>query len=110
MPQLADPSGIRSRPISVVLGELAIAAGLIGESVTIACGFPANTLCQIWKYHTQALSAGNVIHACERQFGVCIENIDRLGVLNSPTIATKAREGIVKIRRHQTFLRCKAIH
>ena len=62
MPRLADPSGIRSRPASVALGELAIAAGLVGESVTIACDFPANTLCQVWKYYTQALGAGNVIH------------------------------------------------
>ncbi|MDP6721669.1 MAG: hypothetical protein QGF59_23580, partial [Pirellulaceae bacterium] len=63
MPQLADPSGIRSRPATVVLGELAIAAGLVGESVTVACDFPANTLCQVWKFYTQALCAGNVIHA-----------------------------------------------
>jgi hypothetical protein len=62
MPRLADPSGIRSRPDSVALGELAIAAGLVGESITIASDFPANTLCQIWKYHTQALGADNVIH------------------------------------------------
>ncbi len=61
MPQLNDPSGIRSRPPSVVLGELAIAAGLVGESVTITCDFPANTLCQVWKYYTQALGVGNVI-------------------------------------------------
>ena len=45
----------------------------------------------------------------ESQFGVCIEYVDRLCVLNSPTIATKACEGIVKIRRHKTFLRCKAV-
>lgn len=63
MPRLADPSGIRTRPASVALGELAIAAGLVGESVTITCDFSANTLCQIWKYYTQALGAGNVIHA-----------------------------------------------
>lgn len=63
MPRLPDPSGIRSRPASVVLGELAIAAGLVGESVTVACDFPANTLCQIWKAYAQALGAGNVIHA-----------------------------------------------
>ena len=63
MPRLTDPSGIRSRPASVAIGELAIAAGLVGESVTITCDFPASTQCQIWKYHTQALGAGNVIHA-----------------------------------------------
>lgn len=57
------PSGFRSRPISVVLGELAVAAGLVGESVTVAYDFPANTLCQIWKHYTQALGASNVIHA-----------------------------------------------
>ena len=48
MPQLPDPSRILSRPSSVVIGELAIAAGLLGESVTIACDFPAGTLCQLW--------------------------------------------------------------
>lgn len=62
MPQLADPSDIRSRPDSIALGELAIAAGLVGESVTVASDFPANTLCQIWRYYTQALGVGNVIH------------------------------------------------
>ncbi|MCA9120465.1 MAG: hypothetical protein KDB11_09795, partial [Planctomycetales bacterium] len=62
MPQLADPANIRSRPTSVVLGELAIAAGLVGESVTITCDLPANTLCRIWKYYTRSLGAGNVIH------------------------------------------------
>ncbi|MCA9124122.1 MAG: hypothetical protein H6822_30315 [Planctomycetaceae bacterium] len=62
MPQLPDPSGIRNRPASVALGELAIAAGVVGESLTITSGFAANTLCQIWKYYTQMLGAGNVIH------------------------------------------------
>lgn len=62
MPQLPDPSDIRTRPASVALGELAIAAGVVGESLTITSGFAANTLCQIWKYYTQTLGAGNVIH------------------------------------------------
>ena len=62
MPRLSDPAGIDSRPISVALGELAIAAGMIGESVTITNDFPANTLCQIWKYYSQTLGAGNVVH------------------------------------------------
>jgi len=62
LPLLADPSDIRSRPASVALGELAIAAGVGGESVTITSDFPANTLCQIWKYYTQTLGAGDVIH------------------------------------------------
>jgi hypothetical protein len=65
MPQLPDPSGIHARPASVALGELAIAAGVVGESVTITSGFSANTLCQVWKYYTQTLGARNVIHyAC----------------------------------------------
>lgn len=62
MPRLADPSDIRSRPASLALGELAITAGLLGESLSIACDFPANTLCQVWKYYTQSTGAGNVIH------------------------------------------------
>ena len=67
MPQLADPSTIRSRPASITLGELAIAAGLVGESVTIACDFLANTLCQVWKYYTHSLGPGNVIHVRARR-------------------------------------------
>ena len=84
MPQLVDPSGIRSRPTSVVLGELAIAAGLVGESVTVASDFPANTLCQVWKYYTQALGAGNVIHARAKKdikdFGVCLTDTNAVFV------------------------------
>jgi hypothetical protein len=79
MPRLVDPSDIRSRPISVVLGELAIAAGLVGESVTITCEFPANTLCQIWKSYTHTLGAGSVIHAREKKdlkdFGSRLANV-----------------------------------
>ena len=67
MPQLADPSDIRSRPASVAVGELAIAAGLLGESVTVACDFPASTLCQIWKYYSQPLRPANAIHIRARQ-------------------------------------------
>jgi len=89
MPQLADPSGIRSRPTSVVLGELAIAAGLVGESVTIACDFPANTLCQVWKYYTQALGAGNVIHVRAKkdlkEFGARLTEL-RAVFVNSPRL------------------------
>ena len=79
MPRLADPSGIRSRPASVAHGELAIAAGLVGESVTIGCDFPANTLCQVWRYYTQALGVGNVIHVRAKKdlknLGSCLTNI-----------------------------------
>ncbi len=89
MPQLADPSGIRSRPTSVVLGELAIAAGLVGESVTIACDFPANTLCQVWKYYTQALGVGNVIHVRAKkdlkEFGARLRGLRAIFV-NSPRL------------------------
>lgn len=62
MPQLPDPSDIRTHPAYVALGELAIAAGVVGESVTVTSGFASHTLCQIWKYYTQSLGAGNVIH------------------------------------------------
>ena len=79
MSRLADPSNIRSRPTSVALGELAMAAGLVGESVTIACDFPANTTCQVWKYYTQALGAGNVIHVRAKkdlkEFGARLTNM-----------------------------------
>ena len=89
MPQLADPSGIRSRPVSVALGELGIAAGLVGESVTIACDFPANTLCQVWKYYTQALGTGNVIHVRAKkdlkEFGARLTDV-RAVFVNSPSL------------------------
>lgn len=62
MPRLADPSDIRSRLTSVALGELAIAVGVVGESITIACDFPANSPCRVWRYYTQALGMSNVIH------------------------------------------------
>jgi hypothetical protein len=67
MPRLPDPSTIRLRPASVALGELAIAAGLVGESVTIAGNFRTNTVCQMWKYYTQTLGGGNVIHVRARR-------------------------------------------
>ena len=39
------------KPTSVALSELAIAAGLAGRNVTLSFdGFPAPTLCQLWKY------------------------------------------------------------
>lgn len=61
MPQLPDPARVQSRPSSVVIGELAIAAGLLGESVTIASDFPAATLCLLWRYYTHTLGPGNTI-------------------------------------------------
>ncbi|MCA9147394.1 MAG: hypothetical protein KDB05_31670, partial [Planctomycetales bacterium] len=79
MPQLPDPSDIRTRPASVALGELAIAAGVVGESVTITSGFAANTLCQIWKYYTESIGAGNVIHVRSKRdlkdFAQCITSV-----------------------------------
>jgi hypothetical protein len=47
----------------VALGELAIAAGVLGHSVTVACDLPANVLCQIWRHHAQSLGSDSVIHA-----------------------------------------------
>ena len=39
------------RPTSVALSELAIAAGMVGHSVTLAFeGFPAPVICQLWRY------------------------------------------------------------
>ena len=95
MPRLADPSGIRSRPASVALGELAIAAGLVGESVTIACDFPANTLCQVWKYYTQALGSGNVIQVrAKQQFPV---------VANRSECVAERQLAIVLVRSDSTL-------
>ena len=63
----------------MVVGELAIAAGLVGESVTITYDFAANTICQIWRYYTQALGASNVLHAREKKdvkdFGSRLTNV-----------------------------------
>ena len=67
MPQLPDPSRILTRPHSVVIGELAISAGLLGESVTIASDFPAATLCLLWRYYAHTLGPGNTIHVRARR-------------------------------------------
>jgi hypothetical protein len=87
MPQLADPAEMRSRPTSVTLGELAIAAGLAGESVTMTSDFPASTLCPIWKYYTQSLGVGNVLHARAtkdmKNFGSRLSNL-RAVFVHSP--------------------------
>ena len=76
MPHLADPSAIRSRPASVALGELTIAAGMIGHSLTIACDFPANVLCQIWKYHAETL--GQLVEGLRMGFAGAVEGDQRI--------------------------------
>ncbi len=60
---LQIPYGDSSTPPSILLGELAIAAGMAGFPLTLCYeGFPAPLLCQIWRYYTQLLPPGAVLH------------------------------------------------
>jgi hypothetical protein len=51
------------KPISVMLGETAIASGLAGLSLTLRyCDCPAPLLCQLWKYFARAVEPSAVHH------------------------------------------------
>ncbi len=51
------------KPASVALGELALAAGMAGQSVTLCFhDFPAPLLCEFWKYYARSLGANEVYH------------------------------------------------
>lgn len=51
------------RPHAVLLGELAIAAGIAGRPVTLCYeGFSGPELCEIWKYFARGLEAEQVAH------------------------------------------------
>ena len=51
------------KPISVALGEMAIAAGLGGQSLTLCYrDYPAPLLCELWKYFAQSVDANAVYH------------------------------------------------
>lgn len=62
MTRLATPFSPPPRPHSVVLGELAIAAGIAGQPITLLYrDFPAPVLCEIWKHHARGLRADQVL-------------------------------------------------
>jgi hypothetical protein len=51
------------KPRSVMLGDLAIAAGIAGQSITLCYqDFPAPLLCETWRYHARFLDAEEVFH------------------------------------------------
>ena len=51
------------KPASVVLGEMAIAAGIAGHALTLCyCDYPAPLLCEQWKYLAQSVDADAVLH------------------------------------------------
>jgi hypothetical protein len=52
-----------SKPRSVMLGDLAIAAGIAGQSITLCYqDFPAPLLCETWRCHARSLDAEEVFH------------------------------------------------
>jgi len=62
MPRLNNPTGISSRPTSVVLTELAVAAGIAGRSVTLCFDeYPASIVCEMYRYFIAGLDADNVM-------------------------------------------------
>lgn len=68
MAKLNDPTGLPSRPTSVALGELAIAGGLVGESLLINYqSFPAMVLCDVWKHFARGVGAEHVQHIRTRK-------------------------------------------
>ncbi|MEQ8789514.1 MAG: hypothetical protein RIC55_24685 [Pirellulaceae bacterium] len=62
MPRLADPAGLAARPEIVALGELALAAGLLGDSLTVACDSSVDVLCRLWQFFARTLGAENIAH------------------------------------------------
>lgn len=90
------------KPTSVVLSELAIAAGMVGHSATLSFqSFPAPVLCQLWKYCIRYAGPETVRHiytqADVRKLAKEIDQVrlvlvytDRLCNLVSWTIQTSA--------------------
>ncbi|TVS21001.1 MAG: hypothetical protein EA424_01120 [Planctomycetaceae bacterium] len=68
MARLNDPTGLSERPRAVVLGELAIAAGVVGQSLAVNFrGFPAMVQCELWRYFTSGVGPGQVLHVRQRK-------------------------------------------
>ena len=56
-------NGAEPKPDIVVLGELALAAGLTGQSITLCCdGFPAHVLAELWLRHRLGLAPRQALH------------------------------------------------
>jgi hypothetical protein len=63
MTRLTVPHPGPSKPASVALSELAIAAGAAGQSVTLCYdGLPASVLCHLWKHCNRYAGLGDVYH------------------------------------------------
>lgn len=63
MTRLTSAPTLPTKPTSVTLCELAIAAGVAGHSVTLCFQeFPAPLLCQLWKYSAQYAGSVGVRH------------------------------------------------
>lgn len=63
MTRLCIPRPAPSKPISVALCELAIAAGVAGQSLTLCFdGYPAPVLCQLWRYCTRYTGPSELHH------------------------------------------------
>ncbi len=68
MARLNQPAGLASRPSSVALGELAIAAGLVGQPLALNFrDFPAMISCELWRYFTEGVGLGQVLRVCTRK-------------------------------------------
>ncbi|NLF71273.1 MAG: hypothetical protein GX575_19760 [Candidatus Anammoximicrobium sp.] len=68
MARLNQPAELASRPPSVALGELAIAAGLVGQSLALNFrDFPAMISCELWRYFTEGVGLGQVLRVRTRK-------------------------------------------
>jgi hypothetical protein len=68
MARLNNPSGLAGRPSTVALGELAIAAGLVGLSLGVNFrDFPAMIRCELWKYFAEGVGSEQVLRLCSRK-------------------------------------------
>ena len=74
MTRLTLPLTPPPRPHSVVLGELAIGAGIAGQPITLLYrDFPAPVLCEIWRYHARGLGADQVLQIRSQADVRCLE-------------------------------------
>jgi hypothetical protein len=64
MTRLNIPHALSSKPTTVAISELAVTAGAIGRGMTLCFeGFPASTLCQLWKYCIRCVGL-EVVQGC----------------------------------------------
>ena len=60
---IATTDGTERKPDIVVLGELALAAGLTGQSITLCCDeFPAHMISELWAHHLLGLAPRQAVH------------------------------------------------